>query len=250
MSVDALLAISVVVFILAFLVTTRIAPEFIMLGGLTVLLALNVVSPSEGLAGFSNQGVLTIAALFVAVAALRETGAINWIALHFLGKPTTEARALLKLAIPTAIMSAFVNNTPLITVMVPLLRDWARKEQISIARLLMPVNFAAILGGMCTLVGTSTNLVVNGLLISTTNHAGLGMFDISWVGLPCAIAGIAYLILFSKWLLPERKSAITQMRNPREYIVEMMVSEGSPLIGKTIEEAGTEAPYRDVPHRD
>ncbi|HUU85128.1 MAG TPA: SLC13 family permease, partial [Phycisphaerae bacterium] len=122
--------------------------------------------------------------------------------------------------------------------MIPVVGDWAKKLRLSVSKLMIPLSYASILGGTCTLIGTSTNLVVNGLVISETDLPPLGMFDIAWVGLPCAVIGIVYVIIASRWLLPERKSVMSLMDNPREYSVEMLVQPGSPLVGRTIEEAG------------
>jgi di/tricarboxylate transporter len=103
---------------------------------------------------------------------------------------------------------------------------------------MIPLSYAAILGGTCTLIGTSTNLVVNGLLIASTDHPGLGLFDIAWVGVPVAAFGMVYVLVFSRWLLPDRVPAMEKLQNPREYTVEMIVEPGSAVVGKTIEKAG------------
>lgn len=140
--------------------------------------------------------------------------------------------------LPVAGLSAFLNNTPVVAMFIPVILDWSRKLQMSASKLLIPLSYAAILGGVCTLIGTSTNLVVNGLLISDTNHPGLGMFDLAWVGLPCAIAGLVYLLGLSRWLLPARKPPISIADDPREYTVEMIVDPAGPLVGQSIEQAG------------
>jgi di/tricarboxylate transporter len=119
------------------------------------------------------------------------------------------------------------------------IHDWARKHGIAASRLLLPLSYASILGGACTLIGTSTILVVNGLVIAEFGaDQGMGMFDIAWVGVPCAIVGLAYLLVFGRWIFPDRRPAISPQDDAREYVVEMLVEEGSPLAGRTIEEAG------------
>jgi di/tricarboxylate transporter len=120
----------------------------------------------------------------------------------------------------------------------PAVTDWARQNRLPLSKLLIPLSYAAILGGTCTLIGTSTNLVVNGLLGSQTRMPGLGMFDITWVGLPAAMVGIAYLLLLGRWLLPDRRPVMNELEDPRQYTVEMRVEPTSPLAGKTIEDAG------------
>jgi len=139
---------------------------------------------------------------------------------------------------PVAFISAFVNNTPVVAAFLPAVSDWARKRGISPSRLLLPLSYAAILGGTCTIVGTSTNLVVNGLLQGHSGGPGLGFFDLAWVGVPTTVLGIAYVIVASPWLLRDRVPAMEILRDPREYTVEMEVEVKSPLAGKTIEEAG------------
>jgi di/tricarboxylate transporter len=135
-----------------------------------------------------------------------------------------------------------LNNTPVVAMFLPVVRDWSRKMGISPSKLLIPLSYAAILGGTCTLIGTSTNLVVQGMILQTmktdpTVHA-MGMFTITAVGLPVAIVGIIYLVIFGRWVLPDRATAEAQMADPRQYTVEMLVQRGSAIDGQTIEKAG------------
>ena len=121
---------------------------------------------------------------------------------------------------------------------VPVVGDWARRNRFSVSRLLIPLSYASILGGACTLIGTSTNLVVNGWLMQEAGCPGLGMFELARVGLPCAVIGIGFIMLFGKWLLPDRRPPISTRDDPRSYTVETMVQSGGALDGKTIEQAG------------
>lgn len=134
-------------------------------------------------------------------------------------------------------MSAFLNNTPIVATLIPGLQDWCKKYQISAKRILIPLSYAAILGGTCTLIGTSTNLIVNGMLISEKG-VHLSMFEPAMVGIPIAIVGFFYLLLFSGKLLPDDMSSTTNFENTREYTIEMLVKKGSSLAGKSIENAG------------
>ena len=138
---------------------------------------------------------------------------------------------------PTMGLSALMNNTPLVAMMIPAVSDWARTNRFPVSKLMIPLSYAAILGGTCTLIGTSTNLVVQGMLFEKTGHA-IGMFDISWVGIPAAISGGLFIIVTCRWLLPDRRPALSMLDDPREYTVEMQVAPDSPLVGKTIEAAG------------
>lgn len=229
--------------VLGTLTFTRIGADLVMLAALTVLLTTGVLDAKSAMAGFANDGVITVAVLFVVAAAIRETGGMQWLAQRVLGRPQTVLGAQARMILPVAGMSAVMNNTPLVAMMLPIVSDWGKKLRISPSRLLMPLSFAAILGGLCTLIGTSTNLVVNGLLIGYQQERGLapdglGLFDISRVGIPCAIVGMIYMLMTSRWLLKDRTPAIDLDADPREYTVEMLVEAGSAIDGQTIEEAG------------
>jgi di/tricarboxylate transporter len=121
---------------------------------------------------------------------------------------------------------------------IPAVSDWAKRNRLSVSRLMIPLSFASIAGGICTLIGTSTNLIINGLLIKETGSSGLAMFELAWIGIPIMLLVFAFILLSSKWLLPERLPAISRYDDAREYTVEMLVDHGSILSGKTIEEAG------------
>ncbi|MCA9770916.1 MAG: SLC13 family permease, partial [Myxococcales bacterium] len=131
----------------------------------------------------------------------------------------------------------FLNNTPVVAMLMPVVVDWAKALRISPSKLLIPLSYAAILGGLCSLIGTSTNLVVNGLLIKA-GHEGMGMFDITRVGLPAAVVGLAFMILAGPRLLPDRADVRGAVEDPREYTLEMLVTERGPLVGKTVSQAG------------
>ena len=223
---------------LGMMIFTRYGPDLILMGGLAALLLFGVLSPSDALAGFSNEGILTIGVLFIVAAGLRETGALDLVVRHLFRRPRNVFDAQLRLMIPVSFASAFINNTPLVASMLPAVDDWARKIRISPSKLLIPLSYAAILGGTCTLVGTSTNLVVQGLLLERADTRVLGLFELAWVGVPCAIVGIIYVLAFSRWLLPARQPVVEQLKQPREYTVEMLVDKDSPLAGVTVEHAG------------
>jgi len=237
MTLAAWVVIFVIALCLFLLITTTITADIIFLGGLTLLIIGNVVSPAEALVGFSNQGMLTVGALYVVAAGLKETGAIQFFVNNIIGRSRTIRRAQVRIMGPVMAMSAFLNNTPVVASFIPAIEDWARKNRIPASKLLIPLSYAAILGGTCTLIGTSTNLVVNGLLIAETN-ASLNIFEPGLIGLPCAIVGFLYLTIFGRQLTPIRGSGFDTFKDPREYTIEMIVKEGSPLVGKTIEEAG------------
>ena len=243
MSWEAWFSLGVVALCFGLLVRNRAPPDITMAGGLTLLLVSGVLTPAQALAGFANEGMITVGVLYVVVTGIRETGGIGWIVQQVLGQPRSLRHAQLKMMLPTALMSAFLNNTPVVAMFIPAVKDWAKCHRLSVSSLMMPLSYAAIIGGTCTLIGTSTNLVVNGLLLSETPGAGLSMFDIARVGVPALLVVLLYVVLASKWLLPERQPVISQFDNAREYTVQMSVQANSPLVGKTI----TAADLRQLP---
>jgi di/tricarboxylate transporter len=236
---QAALTAAVVFVTLAGLLFGQRAPDMAMIGGVVVLLAAGVLTPDEAFKGMGNEGMLTVAALFVVAAAVERTGALASLVDRALGRPTSLVSAQRRTMIAPAVLSAFMNNTPVVALMVPAIRDWAKKHRLSVSKLLMPMNAAVILGGLCTLIGTSTNVVVSGLVAAKTGRT-LGMFEITWLGVPLLAAGLVYLFVASKssWLLKDRRPAMSQSDDPRQYSLEMVVEPGSPLVGRSIEEAG------------
>jgi len=182
--------------------------------------------------------MLTVAVLYVVVSGLTETGAVGWIVQHILGRPGNMRQAQARLMAPATVLSAFLNNTPVVAVFVPAVKVWARHNKLNLSKLLIPLSYASIAGGTCTLIGSSTNLVVNGLLIDQVGLPGLGMFDLAWIGLPITVSVLLFMLMFSGRLLPNREEPLVHSDDMREYMTEMMVEEGSPLEGCCIEKAG------------
>ncbi len=237
-SPDAWFTIAVVALCFAALVTNRIGADIVMSGGLTLLLVTGVLSTQEALSGLANEGMVTVAVLYVVVTGLRESGVIEWVVQAVLGRPRSLGGAQLRMMSPVAALSAFLNNTPVVALFIPAVQVWARRYRLSVSRLMIPLSYAGIAGGLCTLIGTSTNLVVNGLLRDQTNLPGLGLFDLAWVGVPVVATVMVFTVLTSRWLLSERRPVLSQLADAREYTVEMLVESGGPLVGRRIDEAG------------
>ncbi|MBN2887058.1 MAG: SLC13 family permease [Chromatiaceae bacterium] len=217
---------------------SRVAPDVVTSGALTLLLVSGVLTPAEALAGFANPGMLTVGVLYVVVSGLTETGAVGWIGPGLLGRPRGPRSARLRLMLPVASLSAFLNNTPVVAIFIPAVQDWARRHRLELSRLLIPLSYASIAGGTCTLIGTSTNLVVNGLYVEALGGTGLGLFEPLWVGLPVTLTVGLFLLLAGDRLLPHRQPALETYEPLREYVAEMLVEPDSPLIGRSIEAAG------------
>ncbi len=213
-------------------------PDLLFLLG-TVLLAFSgVITAEEAFAGFSNSGMLTVAFLFVVAAALRETGVLNYIGTRLLGSAVDELGVLKRLSLVVIPSSAFLNNTPIVAMLMPVVLDWCRLRQSCPSKLLIPLSYLTIFGGTCTLIGTSTNLVVHGLMLQH-GLPGMSLFEIGKVGIPYALIGVIYLFVIGRKILPERVELLEQLgQSRREYMVEMKVLEGSGIVGKSVESAG------------
>jgi len=237
MASAALITLGVIASAIGLLAFSRAPAEVVMIGAVTILLTCGVITEQDAIAGFANEGVVTIGVLFVVAAGIRETGVMTRVGQRLLGRPKSTVEAQVRLMVPTAIASAFLNNTPLVAVLLPVVRDWCKRNKLTLSKVMMPLSFATILGGLCTLIGTSTNLVVSGLWTKAMGNS-LQLFDPAWDGIPCAVAGMIYIVTASRWLLPDRRPAITDQDDPRQYTVEMLVDEQGPLVGMTIEQAG------------
>jgi len=242
MSVDAWLTLGTLGWILGMLLFTQVAADLVMMAALSFLMLSGVLNAGQALSGFANEGMATVGVLYVVVAGLRETGVMAWVAQALFGRPQSVAGAQIRLMAPIAVLSAFMNNTPLVAAALPAVIEWGKKYRIPISKLLMPLSFATILGGLCTLIGTSTNVIVAGLMRDAVKAGQIdqtfGFFTLSWIGVPCAVAGIAYMVIASRWLLPTRDAVLRHSEDPRAYTVEMTVEDAGAVAGRTIEEAG------------
>ncbi len=235
---QAWLTIGVIVAIAGALLRDMARPDLIFLGGLGVLLLASIVTPQDAFAGFSNTAVLTVGALFVVAAGVQQTGALGFLD-RLLFAPSTGLRwALPRIMLPTAFLSAFLNNTPVVAMLTPRVQQWARRNGLPASKLLIPLSYAAIVGGMVTLIGTSTNIIVSGLLVEA-GFPAMGLFDLTWVGVPAVLSVVGYFVLVGHRLLPDRGTELPIFDDGlKECLFEARVGASSPLAGQTVEEAG------------
>lgn len=244
MTAQAWVTAAVVAGMMAVLASNRLGADLVMLGALAVLLVTGVIGPADAFSGFANEGLLTVAFLYVVVAGLRQSGVVARVATRLLGRADSAFQAQLRVVGPVAALSAFVNNTPLVAVYLPLVSSLARRSGIAPSQLFLPLSYAAILGGVCTLIGTSTNVVVNGLILEY-NRAGagpaltpFGMFTLSPVGVPVAMAGVLYMLLAGRRFLPARTASHAREVEQRDYTVALRAEPGAPVVGLALEAAG------------
>lgn len=230
---------SLLIIMSVLLILDIIELEVLFFSILLLLLMGKIITLEEAFAGFSNVGMLTIALLFVIAGALSNTGMLKQISPIILGKENTSiSRKLLRLLFPVSIISAFINNTPVVAMFIPTIRSWTEKHHYAPSKYLIPLSYGAILGGMCTLIGTSTNLIIHGLMIDY-GMEGLGFFEISKIGIPVAILGILFTSFLGHRLLPNRKEPLIELgEHTREFVIELKVTPEYENIGKTIENAG------------
>ncbi|MFC1974602.1 SLC13 family permease [Chloroflexota bacterium] len=239
LDVSIILTIVVLAAAMGLFISGRLRIDLIAICTLVALLVLGLITPGQALLGFTNQATATIAAIFVVSAGLVHTGLVQWVARHIdrvAGKG--ESRLILVLCCVVAVLSAFLVNTAIVAIFIPVAIALANSRKIPFSRVLIPLSFASQFGGVCTIIGTSTNMLVNGIAISQGIRP-FGFFEFSPLGLAMVAAGIVYLIATSRWLLPKRKGEIEQVDKYRlaDYLAELLVLGNSPLVGKTWEQS-------------
>ena len=240
MEMNAVITLFTLFLFITSIVTNRVPVDIALFSAMVILIVSQVVTPSQALAGFSNPAIFIIACFYVVSAAVRESGALHWWVMKLLGDNKSLNVFLPRLMAPVAAVSSVMSNTPVVAMFIPFLRDWADRHKLSLSKVLIPLSFASILGGLCTLIGTSTNIIVVGLLQSTPEANALNLFSPAVIGIPIIIFGILYFALFGDRLLPNRniESVDSDISDPRQYAVSMKIEPGGALSGKTISNSG------------
>lgn len=224
-------------------------PDVTLMGGAVVLAVGGILAPSELLHGFANEGMITVGALYVVAAGLRETGALDSVGRLILPRTQNQRVILQRLCPPVACMSGLLNNTAIVAMFLPIVTDWCRRHRVSPSRVLLPLSYATVLGGTLTLIGTSTNLIVHGLMKAASAKQtpgafadalhGIGFFEVGAFGVFAVALGLVYLIFVGGRMLPDRQELLEDVSAAaREYMVNMRVLPGSALVGRRVEEAG------------
>lgn len=237
MGFDAWLTASVIVASFIVLLSTSLSADVVFMSAAVMLMMAGVLTPEELLGGFANLGLATVAVMFIIASALTRTGALSALSNQLLGSPKKLSTAQARLMFPVAAISSLLNNTPVVAMMIPLVSKWAKRLKMSPSQLMMPLSYAAIVGGVCTLIGTSTNLVINDMLI-TEGIEGLLLFELALVGVPLVLVTIVFVMMMSNRLLPAGEEDTEVFSDTKEYTIEMVIGQGSVLGGQSIEKAG------------
>jgi di/tricarboxylate transporter len=239
---DLVLVFVVILFILISLYWNLLGISFTFLIGVITLGIAGVLTPTEIVSGFGNEQVAVVILMLLFSDVLRKTNIIEYTFDRLFRKTRTYRGFIGRMAFTVSAFSMFLNNTPLVAVMMPYIHSWTKRNNFAPSKFLIPLSYAAILGGSATLIGTSTNLIVNSMVQEQEIIPGLkslNMFDFAWVGIPMIVIGGIYLLLFGNLLLPSKSGITDDFRSSsREYVIEAKVKANSHLIGKTVGEAG------------
>lgn len=236
LSLAAWFVIFVVMLVFVLQICTKLPSDFVFLGGMGLLLVSGVIPANAVLGSFSSSTVVLIGALFVVVCGLVHTGFLQWVVRYCLGSPKSYNKAIVRLMLPVAALSSFLNNTAVVALFTGVVRLWAKKLGIAPSKLLIPLSYASGMGGICTLIGTPPNLLISGFYTKETGIV-LSLFTPTLVGVFCLVVGVLSVIALSHFL-PVRQSPEDALQGTGEYTIELMVPTMSPLVGKTVKEAG------------
>lgn len=213
-------------------------PDMVVFSVLVVFLITGILTTEEALSGFSNEGMLTIALLFIVAGSVQKSGIVDQLMTKWLQNSKSQLGSMLRFFIPTSAFSAFLNNTPIVVTFTPIIKKWCEERNIAPSKFLIPLSYVTILGGTITLMGTSTNLVVHGLLLDR-DLEGFSLFTLAPVGIPVVIVGMLYIFFIGRHLLPDNKGFSQQINEEsKEYIAEMQVEDSFKYINRNVKEAG------------
>jgi len=232
---------TIVVFLLTFfaLIKEIRPPDITMLVSAGVLVITGILRPEQFLAGFSKDIIVTIAMLCIIVRTLEIHAILHIVGKRMLSLSDNIYRQYLSYMVPVAGASAFMNNIPIVLLMTPTVRNWALRLKRNPSKYLIPLSYAAIVGGVCTIIGTSTNLVVEGMVRRYTAVISLGFFELAWIGLPCVVVVLLYMLFVGRHFLPERPDpALAMAEQTREFTTEFLVEEECPLANRSVVEVG------------
>ncbi|MFC5587669.1 SLC13 family permease [Sporosarcina soli] len=238
MTLDMTIVLLLIVAMLVCLIVEIARPGLIIFSVLVILLLFGILTPREALGGFSNEGMLTVALLFIVAGAVQKSGMTDYIVEKWLRKSRTETGAMVRFFVPISMLSAFLNNTPIVVTFTPTIKNWCEERGIAPSKFLIPLSYATILGGTITLMGTSTNIVVHGMLLDY-GLDGFSLFTLSAVGIPVTVLGLFFLFTIGKRLLPDHKGFSQQVKeDAKEYIAEMNVGPNYPFVDNSVATAG------------
>lgn len=235
MSFEEYFVIGIIILMVVALAKDLLRPGLVFATVLTIFITSGTISYSDALSGFSNKAMITVGILYLVSEGVRQSGALSYVASRLLPKKVWPIPRLIGLLmLPTAALSAFLNNTAVVIIFAPVVRKWAEMNKLPISKFLIPLSYATILGGLCTLMGTSTNLIVDGMM-REEGYEALGMFELANVGVFVALAGIIYMVIFGNLFLPgKRITKIDEAREVKEYYFDVQVSKQGALVGKVI----------------
>ena len=241
MTFEIVLVLLGLVGMVAALILDKMRPGMVLFSVVVLFLCAGILTPKEMLEGFSNKGMITVALLYLVSEGIRQSGALGQLIKKLLPqKKTTVFKAQLRMLPTISFISAFLNNTPVVVIFAPIIKRWADSVKLPATKFLIPLSYVTILGGICTLIGTSTNLVVHGMILEA-GYEGFTMFELGKVGIFIAIAGILYLFIFSSKLLPDVRKDSAEVEEDTEekgnlHRVEAVLGPRFPGINKRLKD--------------
>ncbi len=236
LTIEGYIVIAVVVLTIAALAKEIMRPGIVFFSSAVILMSAGIISSKELLSGFSNKGMITVAILYLVSDGIRRSGVLDRVAQTYLPRKRGRMVFLIpRITLPVSILSAFLNNTPVVIIFAPIVKQWAEKLNLSPKKFLIPLSYATIIGGTCTLIGTSTNLVVHGLMMEN-GMKGFSMFELGKVGLAVTIAGTLYMAIFGNKLLPGKKIVFKSKSTAetKDYYYDVIIPDNSNLTGAEI----------------